>query len=219
MAVIMGSLLLIGVAGPVRANHMLSNPPMIWDADNNGIADTTGPKIDADGGGWNQTKLDRLNEATDEWNTDTQFNPTREFGTGPNKVYIDGTFDGACGTPPSGALAVTCVHYTNKTTQGGFTYRDISQAITGFAILGSPFFWWYGLAHSGDENSVDFGGVITHEIGHWVHLIDVYGSGCNYGTSMYTMCGAPQNGSTIDDDTWRQRGLTTHDITAANTLY
>lgn len=63
---------------------------------------------------------------------------------------------------------------------------------------------------------------MTHELGHWVFLLDVYGSGtsgCNYGTSMYTMCGEPQSSSTIDDDTWRLRGLTTHDITATNANY
>lgn len=108
---------------------------------------------------------------------------------------------------------------TRKITQNGYTYNDIGLSITGIAILSSPYFWWYGSAHSADEYSVDFGGVITHEIGRWIDLIDVYGSGCNYGTGMYTMCGAPQSSTTIDDDTWRQRTLTTHDITAANTLY
>ncbi len=38
---------------------------------------------------------------------------------------------------------------------------------------------------------------MTHELGHWVLLTDVYGTGCNYGTSMYTMCGQPQGTTTI----------------------
>ena len=60
---------------------------------------------------------------------------------------------------------------------------------------------------------------MTHELGHWVYLKDVFGSDCNFGTGMYTMCGAPQDITTIDDDTWRLRGLTTHDITATNLGY
>lgn len=79
--------------------------------------------------------------------------------------------------------------------------------------------WWYGSSHTGDELKLDFRGVVTHELGHWVYLDDVFDSGCNYGVDMYTMCGEPDNSTTVDDDSWRMRSLTTHDINAANINY
>jgi hypothetical protein len=62
---------------------------------------------------------------------------------------------------------------------------------------------------------------MTYELGHWIRLVDLgptYGLDCNYGTGIYTMCGElPDPG--FDDDSWRQRSLTTDDISAANVIY
>ena len=191
--------------------------PTYWDSNNNGIPDPA-VGVDADGGNWTQPKLDRLTEATDEWDGDTDWAPFRVFTSGPNKVYIDGYEDPAC--PRLGAIGRACPHTVNRETQGGVAYKDIEWATITFTPTPSaPFTWWFGSAHTGAEYALDFGGVITHEMGHWVRLQDVSGTGCNYGTGMYTMCGQPQTAETADDDTWRLRGLTTHDISATNGVY
>lgn len=77
--------------------------------------------------------------------------------------------------------------------------------------------YWYGSTHSGLSTDVDFQGVLTHELGHWVLLDDLGAANCNVGDSIYTMCGAL--GADYDDNSWRYRSLTTDDINAANIPY
>jgi hypothetical protein len=213
--------------GPAAASHSYPQPyPWYWDVGNDGTPDAS-VGVDADGGGWTQSKLDRLTAATNDWAAATSFEPFRVV-SGPNKFFVDGSQDTAyCGTYPAQDeyLGATCVHKSARTLPGqpGETYFDISQTHTTMST--DPplnWAWWYESTHSGSETSVDFQGVVMHEMGHWLKLVDVYGdtpSGCNFGTGMYTMCGEPQSDTTADDDTWRLRGLTTDDISAANLLY
>lgn len=219
-ALVVGLLTALVSAPAARATHQLPNPPFFWDTNNDSVADPNAATIDADGAGWTQPKLDRLTEATDDWDNSTQWNPSRVV-TGANNVYIDGTVD-TCGINKDLQYAVTCVHYTNRETSTGQLFKDISLVNTTFnnelTRISSAFFWWYGSAHSSDTNSVDFGGISSHEIGHWVFLNDLSGAACNYGPSMYTMCGIYPI-ATADDDTWRTRNVTTDDINAVNIVY
>lgn len=223
---------LVLLTGTASANHMLPQPPpaddypTFWDTNNNGGADDTNISVDAVGLGWTDSKLDRLTEATNEWANSTDFDPFR-IVSGPYDVYIDGTEDPSIGCVfDDDDFALTCGQVAQRVNQAG-PYYDIETIKTTFQPDPpdpGTYTWWYGLAHTGAELTLDFRGVATHELGHWVRLHDVSGSGtsgCNYGaTTMYTMCGGPQNPpSTTDDDTWRLRGLTTHDITAANVHY
>lgn len=62
---------------------------------------------------------------------------------------------------------------------------------------------------------------MTHEIGHWILLDDLgpsYGLDCNYGTGIYTMCGE-LNDPGYNLESYRQRSLTTDDISGANLIY
>lgn len=214
---------------PAAASHSYPQPyPVFWDVGNNGTPDAS-VGVDADGSGWTQAKLDRLTAATNGWAAATSFEPFRVV-SGANKFFVDGSQDTAyCSYPAEDEyLGATCVRKSARTlpNQPGETYFDISQTHT--TMTTSPplgWVWWYGSTHSGSESSIDFQGVVVHELGHWLYLRDVYDNnastlpGCNYGTAMYTMCGAPQDATTADDDTWRLRGLTTDDISAANLLY
>jgi hypothetical protein len=221
-ATIVVTLLLSGLSGSASANHMRpeNEYPYVhwfWDVGNDHDGDPL-VGVDADGTGWTQTMLDRLTESTDHWTASTDFGPYRVV-SGDNDFWVDGTLDSYCYYQGSW-LGATCVHRVLREDAVYGQWYDIYQVSTTIdPTLDTPLSWWYGAAHSSSENVVDFRGVVTHELGHWVRLIDVYDSGCNYGPDMYTMCGAPEEDSTIDDDFWRARSLTTHDINAANIDY
>jgi hypothetical protein len=63
----------------------------------------------------------------------------------------------------------------------------------------------------------DFQGVATHEIGHWLRLVDVQGSdpGCIHNNQRDTMCGTFYS----EADSFFARTLTADDISSANTVY
>ena len=200
--------------------------PTYWDVGNDGSPDPS-VGVDADGGGWTRAKLDRLTSATSDWASHSHFRPFRVI-SGANKFWVDGTKDPACTYPPeSEFVGATCTHKTARILNGhpDEVYYDISQSDTTFSTaLPAPLTYWYGSTHTGAENTIDFQGVVTHEMGHWIFLRDVYDNGstppgCNYGTGMYTMCGAPQSSSTVDDDTWRLRGPSADDVAATNLEY
>ncbi len=208
-----------GSPSPVDASHSVPSPPWYWDLGNDGDADAAVP-VDAAGSGWTSLALDRLHGAIDEWASGTDFDPYY-VGSGSQKVYRDGTepCEDGTGFEPEDFM-VTCTYSTFRTT-----YWDISGSDTYAqtdAHLPSPMVrFWYGAAHSSSETDVDFQGTATHELGHWVLLGDLgpvlYGTSCNYGTGMYTMCG--ELTSNFDEESWRQRSLTSDDINAANAVY
>lgn len=123
---------------------MLPSPPWFWDSNNNGGADDTQASVDADGSGWTQTKLDRLNEAVAEWSSSTDFDPYREYASGPNKVFVDGSQDPNC--PLGDALAVTCTYYIPRTNAAG-SYRDIESANTRLNLSTGSYTWWVNPFH------------------------------------------------------------------------
>lgn len=70
-------------------------------------------------------KLDRLNEAVTEWSSSTDFDPFREYGSGPNKVIVDGSEDPNC--PLDSNAAVTCTYYQPRTNQAGAPRYRVRQ--------------------------------------------------------------------------------------------
>jgi hypothetical protein len=107
----------------------------------------------------------------------------------------------------------------------GEYYQDISSASTTAstdANLPSPVIrYWYGSGQSPYPGDLDFQGVMSHELGHWILLADLgpsYGSSdCNYGSGIYTMCG--ELTSDFRNESYAQRSLTSDDISAANVVY
>lgn len=192
------------------------SPLLFWDWNNDGVPDPSVPVVHK-GGGWTALALDRFNAAIDEWSTDTQFEPYG-VASGSYWVYRDGT-------APSGGfdeqdVMVTFVQALWRTDHYDIWMID-TYAQTDADLPSTMERFWYGAAHSASSTDVDFQGVLAHEIGHWVLLVDLgpleYGSSCNYGTNMYTMCG--ELTSNYDDESWRMRSLTAQDIASANTVY
>jgi len=196
--------------------NSIPNPKWFWDLGNNGTPDADVPVSPA-GAGWSSLALSRLQDAIGEWSSNTSFQPYYA-SSGYYHVYRDGTApDGGFG-PCDVMVTVTWYDFRG-------TYYDIHRTHT-YAqsdadLPGTMARFWYGTSHSGLSTDVDSQGVLTHELGHWVLLNDLgpsYGTDCNYGTGMYTMCGELRDPG-FDDDSWRQRSLTTNDIDSANAVY
>jgi hypothetical protein len=79
--------------------------------------------------------------------------------------------------------------------------------------------WWIGSTLTSDAFRLDFQGVMTHEIGHLIRLVDTNDSeSCTTtATDWHTMCGAMRADGRLDS--WRYRSLHPHDITSANAVY
>jgi len=134
-------------------------------------------------------------------------------------VWIDGQ-SGCVVWTLGGPYAANCRKVTTREhpiTQT--TYKDIEDWDIFFNTSGpSHPTWSYSLNHPGDPNVWDFQGVLTHELGHAIRLIDLYDSDCNFGPGMYTMCGdaADMGGY---PGSYRLRSITNDDIAGANTVY
>lgn len=191
--------------------------PEFWDANDDWVPDDGHVLIDAEGSGWTQTKLDRLNGAAAEWTSNSRFDPGRTV-TGSHDYYVDGTVPACTGYWDPSWLQVTCPtrqarYFTQDPTEIHHWRLTSKDTYTNIA----DWTWWYGSTHTGQSGVPDFQGVVTHEIGHWVYLIDLPTNQCTAGTGIETMCGGPIG--PIDDDTWRIRSLTSDDIAAANAVY
>jgi hypothetical protein len=224
-------LLLAAIASLVFANGRaipdarlvtLSNnilPPTFWDSNNDGIADDTNVTVDAEGGAWNATKGNLLTAATNQWKDNTDFDPVRVTGTqtGPNDVFIDGT-EPWCETGGFDPLdiGVTCLHlqahYFPQDPTVVKYYRVTQAAI--YTNIADNTFWWSS-AQPVNPGLMDFQGVMTHEMGHWVVL--GHATPCAAGNAIETMCGSVGADST--NQTFWMRSLTNDDKTSANQVY
>lgn len=126
-------------------------------------------------------------------------------------MYVDGR-QPACATFSSLILAVTC-----RTVQDAGAFWRITDMDTYFNTTSSGHPNW-SLADTNPQDPAlaDFEGVLTHELGHWLRLLDLDPAECNLGVSMYTMCGDPGN---LYPGTYRYRGLQQDDVDAANLVY
>ncbi len=211
---------LLGIVFPQAATasaNSVPNPKWFWDLGNNGTPDAN-VAVSPDGAGWTSAALGRLEDAIAEWSSKTSFQPYYA-SSGYYHVYRDGT------APPARGFFPDDVMVTSTWADFRGTYWDIYRSHTyAKTDLDLPYpmnRFWDGSSHSGLSTDVDFQGVLTHELGHWVLLDDLgpsYGTDCNYGAGMYTMCGELRDPG-FDDDSWRQRTLTTNDIDSANAVY
>ncbi len=204
-----------------EASHDLAtlsvpSPRWFWDSNNDGTPDDSGVSIDATGGGWTSTKLDRLNAAAATWKNNTDFDPGRDTNS-THEFYVDGSVPWCETSWDPNVLQETCqtwqTHYYQQDPTEVHYYRILDKDT--YTNTGD-WSWWYGSTHTGAENVADWQGVATHEIGHWVRLQHVPLASCAPGVDIETMC---QTVRDVDDDTWRFRSLTSDDITSANTVY
>ena len=221
IGVVLALLLSAGV-GPVSANHSVPAPLYFWDPDDN-AAPGPEPRVDADGGFWSASHLNRLNEAVAEWSSDTDFDVST-IASGSQKAYVDGRFapclPNGYNLPNGGVvLAVVCASYVPRTYPGtSFGYYKIVDLDLYFNMENpdSPD-WWVGTTYPPDPDRIHFLGILTHELGHWVLLNDIPDSSCTHtAAGFYTMCGLVVD---LDQDSWRMTSLHSDDISAANFVY
>jgi len=211
-------------AGPAQANLLsVPNPLWFWDGNDDGVPSGP-PDFDSKGPYWSASHLNRLNEATAEWRTKTSFNPGVADGTGHN-IYVDGRLPPTdCSFPgwvQGGGLvlAVTCKHYQERTFPARHWYRLIDDDIFFNMEVSTSPDWWVGAAKPAETTRFDFGGVLTHELGHTVRLVHVYdpADNCVEGASTWiTMC--PYTPADNNDTYW-SRSLHADDISGANYVY
>lgn len=223
------AVLLFGFGQPpmTLASHSAPAPLHFWDPNNDSFLGPE-PAVDPSGSLWTSALLARLNGAVAEWSTDTSFDMT-VVGTGEQDAYVDGR-DPPCisgtGYEVGGGIVigVVCRKEDAKLYPGSsIGYYDIYDFDMYFYMntgATSEPDWWVGTTLTPDAERLHFQGVATHELGHWIRLIDLAPSGCTYtSTGMYTMCGTSGSLAQARLDTWRQSTLHADDIAAANVIY
>ena len=210
-AALVATTLTISFAIPASATHSVPHDPEVfWDNDVDGIAEASDSivRYQKGGGGWTTAKTNRVTEAFATWNNNTDFNPSL-VASSVNVIYIDGSPAVACGwqdwsEPPPGTIAVNCVKYTIRGS-----YYQITNSKIYLNEVQYSFSWATGTPASG---LFDGRGIVTHETGHSVLLVDLYGAGnCPPGPTMCGLVGKPES--------YNLRSLTTDDISAANSVY
>jgi len=221
---LLGGLLAVQQAA---ATHSLPATPSYIDADNDGHPDAaTILRTAGNNSLWTSAREDRVTHAASQWRAYSQFDPSVNLTAAPADCYDSWTchgvwIDGQVPDPfePTD-LAINFRKLILRETGplGNETvYWDIEDWDIFFntSIPGHPQ-WTYALNHPGDSNVFDFQGVLTHELGHSIHLKDLSGGQeCNFGPGMYTMCGSV-NGY---PDSYRMRTITNDDISGANFVY
>jgi hypothetical protein len=100
---------------------------------------------------------------------------------------------------------VTCIATINRGS-----YFDIVDVDIFLNASNKPFHYWDW--HNLSYPKWDAEGIFTHELGHGIELVDLYGSNCPPGP---TMCGS----ISWIYDSYDLRVLTSDDINAANLVY
>jgi len=224
-AVVGLSVIFVMVTAPAEmaANHSVPSPRYFWDPNNDGIAGPE-PQVTPAGGYWESLRLARLDAALAEWSTDTQFDPSRA-SSGFQNAYVDGRAgpclpNGTFNQPQGTVLAVVCrqqspVYFGDDIIRYKLTDLDVYFNMEN---ADSPD-WWIGSGGTSDPGRLDFQGVMTHELGHWIRLFDLTDTTSCTRTSldMMTMCGVVRSDGRLD--TWRYRSLHADDISSANVVY
>lgn len=183
----------------VVADHSIPYPLYFWDPNDNGVPGPD-PDFDPEGSFWSSSHLNRLNEAVAEWSNDTDYDPG--VANTSHNIYVDGTEPPEACMPgtwaQAGVAAIVCktVQIRYNAAYDPYYYRISDQDIYFYMeIAGAPD-WWVGSGVGPDANRYDFGGILTHELGHTVRLVDLSGSPCVLGSSSwFTMCVGIGNGS------------------------
>lgn len=210
-ALLASLLLLFAMVNPVGATHSVPSPRWFYDDDNDAIAEATDadPRFQKLGTGWTAAQTSRYQEALAYWQSATDFNPV--YATSAvNGLYMDGRDPAQCGYTwadiPT-AIGINCKNFSVKAT-----YVDISQSWIYMNNDAFVFSAAYGAPQVGEY---DLRGLMEHELGHSIRLVDLSGSNCPPGPSM---CGSitPSNAAA---QTYALRSLTSDDINAANLVY
>lgn len=205
---------------PTTGTHMVPVPKYFWDPDQNGVPGPE-PAVRPAGGFWESVRLARLDAALAEWRNDTTFDPTRT-SSGSQYAYVDGRDAPCLPNGWDGFLAVVCrtqVAVVIGTSISSYRITDLDVYFN-MENPTSPD-WWIGSTFTTDFARVDFQGIMTHELGHWVRLTDVYDdpSCADDPVDRMTMCGVFPPDDRGRYGSWRSRSLHSHDISAANAVY
>lgn len=212
--------------GGAFANHSLPAAqgliPIWWDKDDDQVVDATDGDIGycSTGTGWTQTAKDRLSEATAAWRNSSDWDPT--IGSSQCGHYVHK--DGSVPNPPGDTWAEMDPPNPLAVTQTTCTVRNPGTP-QAFCDIGDVNVWvnWNNHDFSLSQNCTgiqcstlfSLRGVLTHEIGHGIFLLDLYGTAdCDTGSQTHTMCGAVS-----EAQSWFQDDLTSDDISSANAVY
>jgi hypothetical protein len=206
------------------ALHSLPADPTFRSSADNGVPDPAATLRTAGiDSYWTSVREDRLQYAVWQWDVYTDWNPTLNKTAAPadcqpstscQGIWIDGS--ALCGAFPFGLPAYNCVRVATRHDVEGAIWFDIEDWDIFFntAAVGHPN-WCYSATCPQEPAVYDFQGVVTHELGHAIRLVDLAVADCNYGPDMYTMCG---QGNGYPDST-RLRTITNDDIAGANVTY
>lgn len=212
-AAIMGVLLGLMATQPVLAGHILPDPRWWWDLNDNRLPNAADSIIGfgASGVNWTAEKHNDVVSATANWSTVTDFNPfdaSGGVGVIRGSIRVDTTEPWCEDNYVLGIVGVTCQHATPIREGGTISFYDILDVDIG--VNTEDYQWNYG-ADDPSSSQYDFRGILTHELGHTVRLIDT--DQC--GMPQITMCGGGPAGILSA----RLRSLEDHDINAANQVY
>lgn len=198
------------------ATHSIPSPyRYYWDCNDDGYADDSCTFFRPGGPQWSQAQLDGLNAAFYHWRYKTDFDPytnsnyTHEIFLQAQVQHLGCPDFGTWADNP-GVLAIVCRITTWHPDPPGSipAYYRIHDDDTFFNPNKN---WWYG-GGAPPSGTYHFQGVLTHEMGHWVRLVDLP---CYAGGTAPTMCGYVLSAA----DTYDQRTLESDDVQAANTVY
>lgn len=193
----------------VLASHSVPGIPFFWDKDNDGIPESTDSVeyYQTAGTLWTTSRTDRLKAALGTWKNGTDWNPTYSCCS-TNGVYIDGRELTDCFAVWSAtAIAATCVESIDRGSYWDIFETDIS--------LNEDHWNFSWSASEPPSGFADAQGVLTHELGHGVFLIDLSGTGnCPPGPTMCGLITSQQLPYTMD-----LRSLTSDDVASANYVY
>lgn len=193
----------LGSLSAVSATHSVPSPLYFWDSNNNGTPDTTALFATASGT-WTTLQMTQLDAAAAQWRGNTSFDIQDNGVPSNHNVYVDGRTGPCLGSWPVGTFAVTC-----RNVQPRFDYYRIVDDDTYFNTTAPNHPTW-NFSSAQILNAADLRGFLTHELGHWVRLVDL--SQC--GNPIATMCGFFTNPQSFD-----ARTLSADDVAAANTVY
>jgi hypothetical protein len=222
IVVIAGLTLAASLVGAVSAlgSHSVGPHPRTWFDHNNDLIADAGVNVrPAGSANWTSGRKSRLAEAVNEWDGDTSWHPIEHTTVEPDSCYADDSCHGVWldGDDPAGLFNFNPPRYPAYNIRQvllrdmpGNDFYDIED----WDIFFNPsdFSFTYTVGGSTDPDVFDFRGVLTHELGHSLFLIDLVS--CSAGAAVETMCGSG-NGLTTN----HLRSLTTDDINAANILY
>ena len=181
-------LLILGLAPvEIKGYHSLNSPIAFYDANDNGVPGPD-PDFDHEGPYSSTNHLNRLNEAVVSWSANTKWDPS--VANTSQNIFVDGRIPYCVDEWLPGDLAFTCWRINVRTghpTWGTYWQIYDTDIYMHMEIASAPD-WWVGAGVPPQSDRFDFGGALTHELGHTAGL-DHYTSTCTHSSSAWvTMC-------------------------------